>query len=282
MFHHVFFFTGAAVVLVFQPKTDTAICSVLDFEQRHVIVARHRHLFAFQGQHLDKILRIVDGAAFHHVERVGETVVAAEVLHQAFECNPIFLIEFRHLRRHVAHVERLFVGLQRVGAVARSHHVSAVVTYAFVGVARKSLRRGEQRVESELTASLYAGGARFCVESERHPARMMPMCVVADGEVDRRILSTERRFHAVHKIAFVGVAFELGHFEAQRRQTVGFAARVAAPPCRGLRRNRRQTVHDAVGGRKRFEGLPLRGRHTERERHGAIQRRREERLNFHS
>ena len=282
MFHHVFFFTGAAVVLVFQPKTDTAICSVLDFEQRHVIVARHRHLFAFQGQHLDKILRIVDGAAFHHVERVGETVVAAEVLHQAFECNPIFLIELRHLRRHVAHVERLFVGLQRVGAVARSHHVSAVVTDAFVGVARKSLRRGEQRVESELAASLYAGGARFRVESERHPARMMPMCVVADGEVDRRILSTERRFHAVHKIAFVGVALELRHFESQRRQTVGFAARVAAPPCRGLRRNRRQTVHDAGGGRKRFEGLPLRGRHTERERHGAIQRRREERLNFHS
>ena len=185
MFHHVFFFTGAAVVLVFQPKTDTAVCSVLDFEQRHVIVARHRHLFAFQGQHLDKILRIVDGAAFHDIEGIGKTVVAAEVLHQAFERNPIFLIELRHLRRHVAHVERLFVGLQRVGAVARSHHVSAVVTYAFVGVARKSLRRGEQRVESELTASLYAGGARFRVESERHPARMMPMCVVADGEVDR-------------------------------------------------------------------------------------------------
>ena len=160
--------------------------------------------------------------------------------------------------------------------------MSAVVTYAFVGVARKSLRRGEQRVESELAASLYASGARFCVESERHPARMMPMCVVADGEVDRRILSILRRLHAVHKIAFVGVAFELRHFESQRRQTVGFAARVAASACRGLRRNRRQTVHDAGGGRKRFEGLPLRGRHTERERHGAIQRRREERLNFHS
>ena len=108
------------------------------------------------------------------------------------------------------------------------------------------------------------------------------MRIIADGEVDRRILSILRRLHAVHKIAFVGVAFELGHFESQRRQTIGFAARIAAPACRGLRRNRRQTVHDVGGDRKRFKVLPLRGRHTERERQGAIQRRREERLNFHS
>ena len=111
MFHHVFFFTGAPVVLVFQPKTDTAVCSVLDFEQRHVIVARHRHFFPFQCQHFGKIFRVVDGSAFHDIEGIGKTVVAAEVLHQSFESNPVFLIELLHLRSHVAHVERLFVGL---------------------------------------------------------------------------------------------------------------------------------------------------------------------------
>ena len=90
---------------------NTAVCSVLDFEQRHVIVARHRHFFPFQGQHFGKIFRVVDGSAFHDIERIGKTVVAAEVLHQSFESNPVFLIELLHLRSHVAHVERLFVGL---------------------------------------------------------------------------------------------------------------------------------------------------------------------------
>ena len=224
MFHHVFFFTDAAVVLVLQPKADTAVFAVLDFEQRHEIMTRNRHFFAFQGQHLDKIIRVVDGSAFCNIEGIGKTVVAAEILHQPFERNPVFLVELLHLRSHVAHVERLFVSFQRIGAITRCHQVATIVARSLISISGESFRRGEQWVESEFSASLYAGGTRFRVESKGHPTRMVPTGIIADGEVDGRILSTGRRLHAVHEKTLIGVAFELGHFQTQGGKAVGFAS----------------------------------------------------------
>ena len=233
MFHHVFFFTGAAVVLVFQPKTDTAVCSVLDFEQRHVIVAGHRHFFAFYSQYLDKIIRVVDGSAFRNIEGVGKTIVAAEVLHQSFERNPVFLVELFYLRSHVAHVERLLVGFLRKNAVVRSHEMPAIVDFSWISLARESFGGSKQRVESEFSASLYAGGTRFRVESERHPTGMMPTGIIANGVVENRILPTARRPYAVHEITLIGVALELRHFKTPSGQAVGFAARVVTTSRRG-------------------------------------------------
>ena len=233
MFHHVFFFTGASVVLVFQPKTDTAVFSVLDFEQRHVIVAGHRHFFPFQGQHFGKIFRVVDGSAFHNIEGVGKTIIAPEILHQPFERNPVFLIELLHLRSHVAHVERLFVGFQRIGSIARCHQVATIVARSLISISGQSFSRGEQRVEGEFSASLNLGGTRFRVESEGYPTRMMPTSVIADGEVNDRILFSTRRTYAVHEKTLVGVALELGHFKTPSGKAVGFAARVATMARRG-------------------------------------------------
>ena len=187
-------------------------------------MTRHRHFFPFQGQHFGKIFRVVDGSAFHDIEGIGKTVVAAEVLHQSFERNPVLLIELLHLRSHVAHVERLFVSFQRIGAITRCHQVATIVARSLISISGESFRRGEQWVESEFSASLYAGGTRFRVESKGHPTRMVPTGIIADGEVDGRILSTGRRLHAVHEKTLIGVALELRHFKTQSCQAVGFAS----------------------------------------------------------
>ena len=46
---------------------------------------------------------------------------------------------------------------------------------------------------------------------------MVPAGIIADGEVDGRILSTGRRLHAVHEKTLIGVALELGHFKTAER-----------------------------------------------------------------
>ena len=111
--------------------------------------------------------------------------------------------------------------------------MTTIVARSLISISGESFRRGEQWVESEFSASLYAGGTRFRVESERHPARMVPTGIIADGEVDGRILSTGHRLHAVYEKTLIGVALELGHFKTPSGQAVGFAARVVTTSRRG-------------------------------------------------
>ena len=119
-----------AVVLMLHPKGDGGIRAVLDAQQGHIVILRHGHAVA--ARIAEDLVGIVDGAAFHHVERVGEVSTvfsrSAEVLHESFEHHLIVLVETPDLRRHIGHVKRVVVGSTGIKAVGGGAKMPVVVT----------------------------------------------------------------------------------------------------------------------------------------------------------
>ena len=168
-----------AVVLMLHPKGYGGIRAVLDAQQGHIVILRHGHAVA--ARIAEDLVGIVDGAAFHHVERVGEVCAVfsrfAEVLHQSFEHHPIVLVEVPDLRRHVGHVERVVVGstgIKAVGGGAKMPVVVAIETgivlngilaveFGVFGVLRENLAIFARHVISTCAP----------VEAECHPTGMV-------------------------------------------------------------------------------------------------------------
>ena len=152
------------------PEGERGVDAILHLEQGHEIILGHLHPFAARTAYGAERLAGRYGAALHHIEGVGERLVAAEALHKAFEGHPVALVERRKLWRHVRHVEGVVVGRGRVESVGRGAEVAAVVVSA--EAARANLVGGAEVgvVGKGLLGARYVFGTCVAVEAEGYPA----------------------------------------------------------------------------------------------------------------